>query len=640
MPTVLPFASRRFAARTALSLSLLPLVALLAGCGAGAEGDGPFGEAEEASVCATGSVVKGVDVSVYQGSINWSTVKGAGIDFAIARISDGTYLDTTFANNWSAMKSAGLVRGAYQFFEAGEDPTTTANIVIKAVGKLGPGDLPVTADVEVSGGQSAATLTANLQTWMNAVKAGTGKTPMIYTSPGLWSSLSNSTAFGGDPLWVADWGPSCPSLPNGWSTWKFWQYSDSGSVSGIPATVDLDEFNGDLTALQQFAGGGADWGASYVTQSWPLASTTMQMTVNQVVPASITLKNIGAKSWDGSTKLGTTQPRDRKSPFYGSDWLAPNRLANVSGTVAPGGTFKFQFSFHAPSTPGMYDEFYGVVQEGVAWFSDSGQLGPPDNDIEAKIQVNEAQYHGQYVSQSFPTLQQPAIMMTTGETMNGWIELKNIGTATWKAGVTKLAPIPRDMDSALAGSKWLSKTRVSSPPMDVPPGQSYQFPLELDATAPGDYTQYFGLVEESVTWFADAPAGGGPPDDLLAVHVVVTAPTTTTAGTGSTTSSGGTGGAGGSGGATGTGTGASGTETGSTGTGKTGTSTGSGSGSGAGGAESGNGSGGAGMPGNGSNASSGCTVAAGGPERNAGATGAALAAAALALAVTLRRRRR
>jgi MYXO-CTERM domain-containing protein len=158
----------------------------------------------------------------------------------------------------------------------------------------------------------------------------------------------------------------------------------------------------------------------------------------------------------------------------------------------------------------------------VHWFSDSGQAGPPDDNIEAKIQVVEAQYHGELSKQSYPTLQDAPIAMTVGQSMDGWIELTNVGTATWKAGETKLAPTPRDKNSPLAGSAWLSPTRVSTLAADVAPGGTGHFPLQLTASAVGDYTQTFSLVEEGVTWFADAPKGGGPPDDLLAVHVVVT----------------------------------------------------------------------------------------------------------------------
>src|SRR5450631_1611453 len=110
-------------------LPLLAVLAVLGGCAMETR-DEPVGHSSQAAtVCAAGSIVQGVDVSVYQGTINWPTVKAAGIDFAIARISDGSALDTDFATNWSGMKSAAVVRGAYQYFEPGQDPTTQADIV-------------------------------------------------------------------------------------------------------------------------------------------------------------------------------------------------------------------------------------------------------------------------------------------------------------------------------------------------------------------------------------------------------------------------------------------------------------------------------------------------------------------------------
>jgi MYXO-CTERM domain-containing protein len=59
----------------------------------------------------------------------------------------------------------------------------------------------------------------------------------------------------------------------------------------------------------------------------------------------------------------------------------------VTGTVAPGQTFDFKFDFHAPPTPGTYTEYFGLVEDGSVWFSDPGQGGPADTDIEANIQV-------------------------------------------------------------------------------------------------------------------------------------------------------------------------------------------------------------------------------------------------------------
>ncbi len=134
-----------------------------------------------------------------------------------------------------------------------------------------------------------------------------------------------------------------------------------------------------------------DWSAAYVSQSWPLASQpALQVKCGESVPANIVLKNTGAKAWDSSTRLGTTQPRDRVSIFAGSDWISTSRAA-TSGNVAPGGNGTFKFSFHGPTgaacKPGTYHEYFGVVQEGVAWFSDNGQGGPPDNQIEALIDL-------------------------------------------------------------------------------------------------------------------------------------------------------------------------------------------------------------------------------------------------------------
>jgi len=213
-----------------------------------------------ASVCPNGATVPGVDVSVYQAPVNWPSVKAAGKVFAFARVSDGTYLDTAFNPNWTGIKAAGMVRGVYQFFEPGEDPTVQANILIQAVyadtntfAYLRPGDLPAVLDVEVTGGQSPATIAAHIQTWINQVQSGTGRVPMIYTALGFWDGSVASTAFSANPLWAANWGVTCPSLAEGWTNWAFWQYSDTGTVNGITNAVDLDEFNGSLNDLLAFA---------------------------------------------------------------------------------------------------------------------------------------------------------------------------------------------------------------------------------------------------------------------------------------------------------------------------------------------------------------------------------------------------
>src|SRR5207245_1618093 len=152
-------------------------------------------------------------------------------------------------------------------------------------------------------------------------------------------------------LWIANWGVNCPNLPTAWSGFSFWQYSDMGQVNGIPAVVDLDIFNGDLPALEQFAGMSPAYAAKYVAQSFPLATMAMVMATGEDAPAFLEMQNVGTATWDRNTRLATSNPRDRASVFASPKWLSPNRLTAVSGTVPPGQSFRFQFDFLAPAQP-------------------------------------------------------------------------------------------------------------------------------------------------------------------------------------------------------------------------------------------------------------------------------------------------
>ena len=158
----------------------------------------------------------------------------------------------------------------------------------------------------------------------------------------------------------------------------------SPSVGSTPSVMGMT-ISGFISPLGLTAS--SSYAAAYVSQSFPLASSALTMTAGQTIPSYIELKNAGSAAWDSATHLGTTQPRDRASVFADGTWLAANRPAAVSGTVPVGGTYKFTFNLHAPSTPGTYFEYFNLVQDGVAWFSDPGQGGPPDNDLEVQIVV-------------------------------------------------------------------------------------------------------------------------------------------------------------------------------------------------------------------------------------------------------------
>lgn len=237
------------------------------GCSSESSNDDCSGStAAELRTCAKGATVKGVDVSYYQGTINWAQVKASGHVYAFARVSDGAnYVDSKFATNWPAMKAAGIIRGTYQFFRPGQDPNAQAKLLsdkIKAAGGMKPGDLPPVLDIEVTDGQSAATIQSRAKTWLATVKKELGIDPIVYTAN--FMSPSIGTALKSYTLWVANYGATCPLMPDGWTNWAFWQNADNGSVSGIGGNVDTDLFNGTLAQLQAYtlkAAAPADAGA-------------------------------------------------------------------------------------------------------------------------------------------------------------------------------------------------------------------------------------------------------------------------------------------------------------------------------------------------------------------------------------------
>jgi lysozyme len=237
--------------------------ALLVGIGGAGCVGGPIGSVQSAQqLCASGAVTQGIDVSHYEGTIDWAAVHAAGIDFAFMKATENIdFVDPQFATNWQAAGAAGVIRGAYHFFRPEVDPVAQADYFVAHAGVPAAGDLPLTLDLEVTDTDSVAAAAQSALQFLARVAATTGRTPIVYTSASFMdSTLGSPAGFGGYTLWVANWQVSCPSMPSAWSDWRFWQKADNGTVAGISGTanVDLDEFNGSLAELQTFAGGGAD----------------------------------------------------------------------------------------------------------------------------------------------------------------------------------------------------------------------------------------------------------------------------------------------------------------------------------------------------------------------------------------------
>ncbi len=211
---------------------------------------------QSTTVCGSGPTVKGIDVSYYQGTINWTDVSNDGVVYAFIRTSDGSYHDPNFDSYWAGSRAAGIKHGAYHFFRPESDPIAQADYVLSKIGgKLEADDLPPVLDVEVADNVSAANIAAGVKAWSDHIAAAIGRQPIIYTGKYFWQDSVGNADMHADPLWHAQYTTAtCPDIASSWPGWQFWQYSSTGTVAGISGGVDMDRFNGDATAFQAFLG--------------------------------------------------------------------------------------------------------------------------------------------------------------------------------------------------------------------------------------------------------------------------------------------------------------------------------------------------------------------------------------------------
>ncbi len=210
------------------------------------------------TVCGEGPTVKGIDVSYYEGSIDWSAVAGDGVQFAFVRVSDGlAVIDPKFDAYWKGSRAAGIVHGAYQFFRPAQDPIAQADLLLQTMGPMQPGDLPPVIDVEVNGGLSSTKVAAAVKLWVDHVQAAIGRAPIIYTGKYFWDDNVGADSMGSLPLWHAQYtSAACPDISTTWTSWHFWQYTSTGTIAGIPGGgVDVNRWNGDRASLDAFLGG-------------------------------------------------------------------------------------------------------------------------------------------------------------------------------------------------------------------------------------------------------------------------------------------------------------------------------------------------------------------------------------------------
>jgi lysozyme len=198
--------------------------------------------------------VHGIDVSSYQGKIDWKKVKSmkedsVHITFAFIKATEGiSSVDPYFQRNWREAPKAGIVCGAYHYFIPRKSGLWQARFFLQTV-KFEEGDLPPVIDVEDLSGQTPEKMRRELKDFISHVEKKTKVKPIIYSGLVFYRDYLKGH-FDGYPLWIAHYYQ--PELKMGAETkWFFWQHSDKARITGINHVVDFNAFKGDSLAFQQ-----------------------------------------------------------------------------------------------------------------------------------------------------------------------------------------------------------------------------------------------------------------------------------------------------------------------------------------------------------------------------------------------------
>jgi GH25 family lysozyme M1 (1,4-beta-N-acetylmuramidase) len=205
----------------------------------------------------------GIDVSAYQGNLNWASI-APNIDFSYTKATEGTYYtNQDFYNQYVGPYDQGLIRGAYHFANPSDSSgATQADYFVNNGGGWSSDGLtlPGALDIEYNPygsecyGLSGSQMSSWIWDFVNEYASRTGAYPVIYSTTDWWNTCtSHDTNFANyTPLWIANYVASGGgTLPPGWGFYTFWQYADSGSQPG-----DQDVFNGPYTQLQALAKNG------------------------------------------------------------------------------------------------------------------------------------------------------------------------------------------------------------------------------------------------------------------------------------------------------------------------------------------------------------------------------------------------
>ncbi len=202
--------------------------------------------------------VHGIDVSKYQGDIDWQQVKEAGVAFAFIKATEGgDRTDSKFQYNWAAAKAAGVPRGAYHFVYWCRPPHEEIGNFIANV-PVDSEALPPVLDVEATPESKSCKRTLyrdealrDMRAMLEQMERHYGKKPIIYSSVDFYQAILHSDALSEYPIWVRST-KYHPQVRYGDRKWTFWQYRSDGHIPGIGNAVDQNTFNGTAAQWQSW----------------------------------------------------------------------------------------------------------------------------------------------------------------------------------------------------------------------------------------------------------------------------------------------------------------------------------------------------------------------------------------------------
>ena len=205
--------------------------------------------------------VQGIDVSKFQGDIDWHAVRASGVKFAFIKATEGgDRFDHKFNENWKGAKKAGVARGAYHFYYFCRPAADQVAWFIRHVPKE-PGALPPVLDMEWNGHSPTCTkkpprdkVLSEMRVFLAAAERHYGQKPIIYSSVDFHREILEGQ-FRDHPFWLRSVAGHPDTKYRGRKNWVFWQYTGTGTVAGIEGDVDRNVFYASSTKWKKWKEG-------------------------------------------------------------------------------------------------------------------------------------------------------------------------------------------------------------------------------------------------------------------------------------------------------------------------------------------------------------------------------------------------